>query len=580
VSTEVQNGQQAHISPSNKNHKELWEFIEKRLSSELLEKWRVLKTEKALRTFVREFVKSDFASLVFMLGYRDLGAFHLEPIQALSQNRFITDDPVRNLWLWCRGFFKTSIINECHSIYLIINNENIRILLPSFTISISEDILRNIKNKFITNELFRYYFSDFCPKPNSAGKIEFGTTEDFTVPCRTRSLKEPTMMCSGVGTNLTGLHFDYMKIDDLVTKDSVTNDSQIQASKDYYASLRHLFDKVAVPREDVIGTIYHFNDLYSAILRKMASKGEFKESFIPARINGVAIFPERLPNVEIDKLINDPSIGPYQVQTQYFLNPVNPADAKFKEEWLKYYGTEAEPLPQGLVEYILVDPASTTKKKSDYTVIERWGVDYRGKTYLLEGVRDKVTSFQRIDLLFEFVSHSKNLKEVKYEVIGGRHGDLEVIEQRQKEKRIHFKVVETKGTTHSKADRIEQRLVGQYHAGCVLLPQELYFISKYDGKAHNFVQQLKLEYLQFPFTEHDDILDTQAQLFEEKVSRGTKTVVEQRKEGVTADQWDKMYKEIDKWKEMYPKLDNQALLHKIYSRKLGSHIRFNQMRGK
>ena len=381
------------------------------------------------------------------------------------------------------------------------------------------------------------------------------------------------MMVAGVGTNLTGNHYDYIKCDDLVTKDSVTNDTQIQSSKDYYSSLRSLFDKVAVPREDVVGTIYHFNDLYSSVLRKMSEKGEFKESFIPARINGVPVFPERLNDEALDSLVSDPSVGPYQFQTQYMLNPINPSEAKFKEEWLKYYGTKDKPLPQGMVEYILVDPASTTKKKSDYTVIERWGIDCELQTFLLEGVRDKVTAFQRIDLLFEFVSHSKNLKEVKYEVIGGRHGDLEVIKERQKKEKIYFKVVETKGTTHSKADRIEQRLVGQYHAGMVLLPQELYFISKYDGKAHNFVQQLKLEYLQFPFTEHDDILDCQAQLFEEPLIRGVKTPVEQKKDGITFEQWEKMEDEISKWQKKFPGMSNQEVQHRIYSRKLGNQLR-------
>jgi phage terminase large subunit-like protein len=436
----------------------------------------------------------------------------------------------------------------------------------SNTITVAEAILKNIKNHFMTKELFRYYYPDFCPEANTVGKIDFGTVQDFTVKCRKRSTKEPTMMVAGVGTNLAGMHYDYIKCDDLVTKDSVTNDSQIQASKDYYASLRHLFDKAAVPREDIVGTIYHFNDLYTSVLRKC---GLFKESFIPAKKDGKAVFPERLNDEKLDELVSDPSVGPYQFQTQYMLNPVNPSDAKFKEEWLKYY----EKTPGGLAQYICVDPASTTKKKSDYTVITRWGVDDTGKTYLLEGIRDKVTAFQRIDSLFEMISRASNLRWVKYEVIGGRHGDLEVIEQRKRQSRTYFTIKETKGTTHSKADRIEQRLVGQYYAGNVLLPQEHYFISKHDGRVYNFVQLLRLEYLQFPFTEHDDILDCQAQLFEEPLVRGVKTAVEKKKEGVTFDDWDKMYNEIEQWQKELPNLSNMEVQHRIYSRKLGQKLR-------
>ncbi len=547
----------------------LEEYTFKRFTESELIKFKILKSNESRRLFLQKYFKKNLDALVFLLGYRDLGEFHIQEIQALSQVWKITDTPNRNLWLWSRGFFKTSLITEAHSIYLIINNPNIRILLVSNTISVAQDILRNIKNHYMTNSMFRYFFKEFCPEPNMAGKIEFGTSEEFTVRCRTKVKKEPTMMVAGVGTNLTGLHFDYIKCDDLVTKDSVTNDSQIQASKDYYSSLRHLFDKAAVPREDVVGTIYHFNDLYCSVLRK---SGLFKESFIPARKNGKAIFPERLTDDKLDELVADPSIGPYQFQTQYMLNPINPAEAKFKEEWLKYYGTKDIPLPQGLAQYICVDPASTTKKKSDYTVITRWGVDDKGKTYLLQGIRDKVTAFQRIDMLFDMVSKSKNLRWVKYEVIGGRHGDLEVIEQRKRQTGIFFTIKETKGTTHSKADRIEQRLVGQYHAGNVLLPEQDYFVSKYDGKVYNFVQLLKLEYLQFPFTEHDDILDCQAQLFEETLVKGVKTAVEQKQEGVTADQWEKMYSEIEKCKSSTG-MNSQQAQHFIYARKLGQQLR-------
>lgn len=501
---------------------------------------------EARHDFLKSFVRSDFEAFVYVLGYRDLGVFHKEQIKLIGQVRYITDVASRRLWLWSRGFFKTSLITESHSLFLIVNNPNIRILLTSNTIGISEDILRNIKNHLMINQNFRHFFPEFCPMPNTVGKIEFGTSQDFTVKCRSRALKEPTMMCAGVGTNLTGLHFDYIKGDDLVTKDSVSNDTQIQASKDYYASLRHLFDKAAVPREDIVGTIYHFNDLYS--LQKKTKL--FDESFVPCMINGLPTFPERLPEYEIERLMNDPSIGPYQFQTQYMLNPINPADAKFKEEWLKYY----DDVPDGCAEYIVCDPASTLKKRSDYTVIERWKVDNNGKHYLVDGIRDKLTAYQRIDRLFEFVKRAKNLKWVSYEVLGGRHGDLEIIEQRKRETGIYFNVKEAKAGASSKTDRIEQRLVGAYHAGIILLPKEIYFKSLYDGRVYNFIELLKLEYLQFPFTEHDDILDAQAQMFEEQLIRGDKAKFEVKKdksEGMTADQWDQMYSYVGHNKAKY-----------------------------
>lgn len=534
----------------------------------------------ARRELLREWFKRDFRSLVYLLGWKTLGKVHEPQVEALSQIRVLGEtDASRRLWLWSRGFFKTTLITECHSVFLILNNPNIRILLGSNTIDVAKAMLGNIRGYFMSNLAFRHFFPEYCPMPNTVGKIEFGTTEDFIVPCRTAQLKEPTMMVAGVGTNLTGRHFDYMKLDDLVTKDSVTNDTQIQASKDYYASLRHLFDKAAVPREDVVGTIYHFHDLYTAVLKKSKL---FEESFIPARIDGVATFPERLPDEELDKLIADPSVGPWQFATQYMLNPINPADAKLKEEWLKYYGVGDVRLPDGLAEYIYVDPASTVKKKSDYTVIERWGFDHNGHSYFLEGVRDKLKSFARIDKLFEMVSHSKNLKWVKYEVIGGRHGDLEEIERRQMEALRkanlegkayrRFTVKETKSTVASKVDRIEQRLVGQYHGGCIFWPEHSYFVSQYDGKVHDFVQLMKLEYLQFPFCEHDDILDCQAQGYDEPFVRGAKPTEKVDTSSMTANHWDKMYADMRKYGTKHPNLTPAQIQSKIASQKLGRKL--------
>lgn len=562
--------------------KDIIEFAKSRFGDRENQLWDQFGTEARFE-LLKEFFKKDFRSLIYLLGYKNLGAFHGKEVEDLSQIRILDDTtPTRKLWLWSRGFFKTTLITECHSIYLILNNPNIRMLLVSNTISISESMLKNIKGHLMGNVALRHFFKEFCPMPNTVGKIEFGTDQDFTVPCRTLARKEPTMMVAGVGTNLTGMHFDYIKCDDLVTKDSVTNETQIQASKDYYASLRPLFDKAAVPREDIVGTIYHFNDLYISVLQKSKL---FKESFIPARINGIPTFPERLPDEELDKLINDPSVGPWQFSTQYMLSPINPADAKFKESWLKYYGTGGKNLPVGLAEYIHVDPASTVKKKSDYTVIERWGVDDQGNSFLLEGCRDKLKAFDRIDKLFEMVSHCKNLRWVKYEVIGGRHGDLEEIERRQMEnihKRVagyrRFTVKETKSTTASKVDRIEQRLVGQYHAGKVFLPENLYFISKFDGKVYDFVSLLKLEYLQFPFTEHDDILDCQAQMFDEPIIKGKKTEEVKQTSGMTAADWDKMYSELGVYTKKYPDMNSNEIQNKIANDKLGRKLRIMQWR--
>ena len=504
----------------------------------------------AVRCIYRDEVfKKDFSSLVFLLSYRDIGAFHKDLIKRIAQ-----DKSPRKLWLWARAHFKSSLITEAHTIFLIINNPDIRLLIGSNTLDIAKSFLNNIKKHFTSNEDFRFFFKEFCPIPNKDGKIEFGTTENFTVPNRVRICKEPTVMCAGVGTNLTGFHFDYMKLDDLVTRLSVTNEEQIKVTKEYYASLRQLFDNPLYPKEDVVGTTYHFADLYS----ELKNNTEFEKSIIPIKDEGENIvFPERFTEEGIQRLMDDPSMSSYEFSAQYYLNPVNPKDRKFRDEWITYFDI----LPQGLSEYICVDPASTQNKKSDYTVIERWGFDSEGKCYLINGIRDKLTSFQRIDILFNFVRNAKNLKMVRYEVLGGRHGDLEVIRERQLKDKVFFFVSETKSSHASKADRIEQRLSGRYQAGLILWPKRLYFTSIYDGKVHDFIQDFRLEFLQFPHTSHDDILDAQSQLFEDEFILGEKIKANDKKTGMTADDWDNFYNSMDRMKMKNPFLTTE-MVHK------------------
>ena len=480
-----------------------------------------LTTPEAKRIFLREFFKRSFPAFVYLLGYRDTGEFHKDQLATISQFRELESQPIRRLWLWSRGFFKTSLITEAHTLWLIVNNPNIRILIVSYSLEVAKKPLTAIRNQFTGNPDFRYFFREFCPVANKDGKIEFGTSENFTLPNRTKNLKEPTVMCAGVGTNITGLHFDVQKIDDLVNRESVSNDTQIQTSKDYFSLLGPIFDNPTCPRQDVIGTIYHFNDLHSELLKN----DKFTSSIIPVHDKDYNfIFPERISRDKFEtEILGDPNNNPYDVQSQYLLNPINPADAKFKEEWWQTYDT----LPNGLSEYLLCDPASTVKKKSDYTVIELWGVDSDFNIYLLDGIRDKLRSDQRVELYVKMSKEAKLLRGAKYEVLGGRHGDLETIHSRFLQEKLPVTPHETKSTNASKQDRIEQRLVGQFHAKKIYFPKTLSHRSDFDGKVYDFVSQYKLEFLQFPFSEHDDILDCHSQLFDgEFIQKGetSKTV--------------------------------------------------------
>jgi phage terminase large subunit-like protein len=504
---------------------------------------------EAPRLFMQARFMESFPAFVFMLGYQDTGAFHEKEMNALNEFRLIDPSPKRLLYLWSRGFFKTSIINVAHNMWYLVNNPNARILIVSFTLEVAKKCVGEMRDHFVSNKTFRYFFREYCPKVNTVGKVEFGSNEQFTIPKRTRILKEPSVMCAGVGTNITGFHFDLITVDDLVNKDSVTNDTQIQQSKDYYSSLRQLYDNPSVPREKVIGTIYHFNDLHINLLNNI----EFTKSVVPVHDSaGNYLFPERINEQAFTAIKADQSMSPYDVASQYLLKPFNPKDAVFQEAW---WGKNVyRQLPEGLAQYICCDPASTLKKKSDYTVMQRWGIDSLGQHYLLEGIRDKLEVAQRIDKLFDMIGRSSNLKWVTWEVTGGRQGDLETIKIEQRKRNKFFMVKEAKTASKDKIDRVRNRLQAPWSQGVFFFPEVLYFRSEYDGKTYDFVQLYKLEFLQFPFCEHDDLLDAHSQMFEEASSlvRGKKAIVVQEKKPMTYADEDKWYNEAKKTMTRFP----------------------------
>ena len=499
--------------------------IYERLTLKEKEDYSKLTTQEGRRLFLQMYFMRDLASFIYLWGYRDLGAFHTKEIEELAKFRYLTNYSVRKLYLWSRGFFKTSVIQEGHTGWLIVNNPNIRILLSSYSLEVAKKPLAAIRNQFMFNNEFRYFFREFCPKPNKDGKIEFGTTENITIPNRTKNYKEPTLMAAGIGTNVTGLHFDVITPDDLVNRDSVSNETQIQASKNYFSLLGPLFDNPTIPRFKMTGTIYHFNDLHSE-LRK---NNKWDVSIIPVHDeNYVFKFPERIGKEAFEnEILKDPQMNPYDIQSQYLLNPIDPAQRKFEETWIKYY----DALPEGLAEYVYADPASTVKKSSDYTVIERWGFDFNMNMYLIDAYRDRLRSNERVELYVGVAKQCKNLKGAKYEVTGGRHGDLENIRQEFIKARLPIAPKETKATVASKRDRIEQRLVGRFHAGKVFLPRKMLKVYKHDGKDYDFIQEYLLELRQFPFSEHDDILDCHSQAFDgEYVEKGAKALKPNPKE--------------------------------------------------
>jgi hypothetical protein len=92
-------------------------------------------------------------------------------------------------------------------------------------------------------------------------------------------------------------------------------------------------------------------------------------------------------------------MGPYTFAAQFLLDPAAERDQAFHDDWLRYFDID-EGNTDEMQKYILVDPASSKKKGSDYTVMVVIGLGTDQNYYLLDAVRDRLNLTERCAALF------------------------------------------------------------------------------------------------------------------------------------------------------------------------------------
>ncbi len=414
------------------------------------------------------------------------------------------------LFLLFRGAFKSTIITIAHTIQLMLIWPDIRILIASHKKEGgSQKFLGSIKDHFIRNERFRKLFPEFCPKPNTTGQIEWGTSEQVTLPNRssTAIYPEATIEIAGNTTDVTGRHYNYLKIDDIVTRDSVTNESMLEKTEEFNALLKFLFDNPEWGISDYAGTCYHFADLYA----QLRDSNQITKFILPVwDENEIPTVPERFTSDGIRHLKNDPSMTSYQFSAQYMMNPVPEEDQTFRPAWWKREGFYYEKLPTNLKVTIFVDPANSQKKKSDYTALFVVGIDEQGDYWVLDMVRDKLDVEGRARLAINFAM-KHGIHKINYESVGFQNTDAYIIRKLSKELNHYIEVNELKGTAASKEDRI-RALQPIFERGMIHFPREYKYYSNYHKRSLDMLNLFNREAWMFPKNEHDDMIDCLSQL--------------------------------------------------------------------
>jgi len=361
--------------------------------------------------------------------------------------------------------------------------------------------VRQIRTEFETNELLRELFPDILWS-NPHRDAPKWSEDDGIIVRRKGNPKESTVEAWGlVDSTPVSKHFRLMVYDDVVTGESVSTPDMIQ--KTTTAWERSLALSTEGGKIRTIGTRWSYNDTYRTILER---EGAIERRY-PATVDGTAggepvLFSrERLAETRR-------RMGPYTFAAQFLLDPAAERDQAFRDDWLRYFDPD-EGSTDEMRKYILVDPASSKKKGSDFTVMVVIGLGADQNYYLLDAVRDRLNLTERCAALFRL--HRK----WRPQTVGFERYGIEYIQEKQRLENYRFEVIELGGKL-SKQERI-RRLIPIFESGRFYLPTTLYRVTL-EGKREDLVTTfVEQEYKPFPVAVHDDFMDAMSRICDAEV---------------------------------------------------------------
>ncbi len=228
-----------------------------------------IKTDPAYqKVFLQE--KSKVSLRYFcrnILGYSDMNREH----EALCDYLQFDEAKVK-LMLMPRYTFKSSIITIGHTLWLLANDPNERVLIYSDATDKAEGFLLGIKNHIegkVSGSLFRAVFGKWEVDPKRGVWNQSG----IVVSPRTKASVEPSVDTAGVETSKVGKHYSRMKFDDLVSDKNVTTKELMDKVASVYKNAGSLLQPSG--NTDIAGTRWHYGDLYGRLLAEYRGDPKF-----------------------------------------------------------------------------------------------------------------------------------------------------------------------------------------------------------------------------------------------------------------------------------------------------------------
>ena len=268
-----------------------------------------------------------------------------------------------------RGHLKTAWLCV-YAVQLLLRNPNERLHIYSITQDFVETThLVTIKQHFET-PLLNKIFPDTVP-----------LREEWEVDVKNRLLMRrekvqgeivmgDQIQVYGVGNTITGKRATVQLFDDLIDKDTVRTIAQMEKTRQWFSGAMPILEPGGIRK--MIGTPYHYNDLYHVIEEDEIFDKVYK---MPMKMGGKFVCKwwteKKFKHVTRGML-------PYDIKSQYFLDPMPIEDMAFPPPQPVYRKLPDEEYTR----YITCDPAATQQKYSDETAIIVAAVTRKGEVYI------------------------------------------------------------------------------------------------------------------------------------------------------------------------------------------------------
>lgn len=416
------------------------------------------------------------------------------------------------LCLASRGTYKSTVWNQCISIYAALLFPNIRILIDSETVSKAQVFLGDIRDQIEGNPIFIALYGNLADKNKWNQSMA-------TLTSRTRTgIRESTFMTGGVGVSMPGMHYDLIIGDDYVSDQNTGTFEQIEKVINHIARAKSLLDPGAL--HFILGTYWHFNDPYTYIIKNMPELYHIYIRSCGGVLDGnkPLLFPSKL-NDEILKGIRKKQ-GSFIFSCQYAMSPIPDGEQTFNPEQYNIVSDsqfQALLIDQPYYWFYLVDPAITeeSKRKGDYTALSPYVVFSDGRIFAYRLKAGKWGPNTLIDEIYShYVSVQKDLGpsyngQAWIEAIAFQKLLLPLLQKKSEEhgQRIKWKEMKTESRT-SKEVRI-RAAVPYLESGDLWIVQKT---DKVNPQLHDLTdanQLLVQQAQQFPMATNDDLIDNQ-----------------------------------------------------------------------